>query len=94
VRDFIDGLLYPSGTTRTVWEATTAQQWHKNLLLVNAGVLCPTELDATSIFDAVVTAWTNPPHRNRIEIGSWVKRINSFEDEGLPDQVLATANKS
>jgi hypothetical protein len=94
VRDFIDTQLYPQGTTREVWEPTTAQQWHKNLILVNASVFCPTAQDADSVTAGVVSAWTNPPHRNRIEVDSWVKRINSFEDEGLPDQVVSTQIKT
>lgn len=94
VRDFINTQVYPSGTTRVAWEPTTAQAWHKNLQIVNFSTFCSTAADADALVTMVVDAWTNPPHRNRIEVGSWVKRINSFEDEGGADVVLSTQTKT
>lgn len=93
VRDFINGQLYPVGTTRQAWEPTTSQPWHRNIQIVNFSTFCPTAADADALVTMVVNAWTNPPHRNRIEIGSWVKRINSFEDEGGSDVELSMQTK-
>jgi hypothetical protein len=94
VRAYVDGLIYPTGTSRTVGEATTTQLWHRNLHLVNAYAFCPSAADADSLVTQIVNTWTNPPHRNRIEAGSWVKRIDSYEDEGGADVVVSTQVKA
>jgi len=94
VRDFVNAQIYPAGTQRVASEATTAQLWHRILYLVNAYVFCPTAADADTLTQGIVNTWTNPPQRNRIESGSWVKRIDSFEDEGQSDVVLSTQTKA
>jgi hypothetical protein len=78
---------------RTFAEPVTAQPWHRNIQIVNALVFCPDAADADALYQGVQDAWAQGPQSGRIRPGSWVKRIDSYEDEGLMDVVLAEATK-
>jgi hypothetical protein len=83
-----------SGAGRVLAEPVTVVVWHRGIFLVNFYCFCPSASDADTLFQGVIDEWTAGPNANRIQPGSWVRRVDSYEDEGLADVIVSEQAKA
>jgi hypothetical protein len=93
VRNAVENRIL-DGAGRELVEPVTVITWHRGLLVVNAYVFCPSASDADTLVADIIATWTSGPQANRIVSGSWVRRINSFADEGLSDVIVSETVKA
>lgn len=81
-------------TLPAVEVAPTVIPWHGRWL-VQAVLRCATQADADDFYTQIVAAWASGPVSARIKTGSFVKRTNNYDDEGLgqPDYDLYSLTK-